>query len=251
MKNLLVIIFACLIVQAQAQGDPMFEFVTMTPKDGMSDELISRMKSHNDTYHKESPYGARVYMVNTGVQSGNIIWVMGPTTWTDMEKRPAKGPHDDDWKHVEDLVENQVNVEYFRFEPGLSNFSKDFDIKNIWVRFTDLKQWQGYRYRALLEKLQKVFAEKMPDQQRGIYWNTMGNSRDGRDIMTALFHDGLDWMDENREVSQKYEEVYGNGSWRRFMSEVEDIVEGSDVMMLSLVPEMGGLSPRVVAAERN
>jgi hypothetical protein len=102
-----------------------------------------------------------------------------------------------------------------------------------------------------LEKLQKVFAEKMPDQQRGIYWNTMGNSRDGRDIMTALFHDGLDWMDENRQVSQKYEEVYGNGSWRQFMSEVEDIVEGSDVMMLSLVPEMGGLSPRVIAAERN
>ena len=91
------------MVQVQAQGDPMFEFVTMTPKDGMRDELISRMKWHNDAYYKENPYGARVYVVNSGVQSGNIIWVMGPTTWTDLEKRPAEGAHDDDWKHVENL----------------------------------------------------------------------------------------------------------------------------------------------------
>ena len=69
--------------------------------------------------------------------------------------------------------------------------------------------------------------------------------------MTGLFHDGLDWMDQDQELTQKYEEVHGSGSWRNFMKEIEDIVEGSDILMLSLIPEMGGLSPRVVAAERN
>ncbi|NND33914.1 MAG: hypothetical protein HKN76_15100 [Saprospiraceae bacterium] len=251
MKNLLVIILAGLCVQVLAQNDIMFEFVTMTPKDGMSDELIDRMKSHNDTYHAENPHGARVYSVNSGMQSGKLIWVMGPTTWTDMDNRPAGDAHDDDWELVQDLIENEVNVEYFRLEPSLSNFSKDFDIKNIWIRFTDLKPWQGYRYRTLMQNLQKVYAEKMPDQQRGIFWNTMGNYKDGRDVMTALYHDGLDWMDEDANLVMKYEEVHGNGSWRNFMSEIEDIVHGSDIMMMSLVPEMGGLSPRIMAAERN
>ena len=203
MKNLFIIFFLILGLQSSAQKDIMFEFVTMTPKDGMTDELISRMKSHNQTYHAENPYGARVYSVNTGTQSGNLIWVMGPTTWTDMENRPADDAHDNDWEHVQDLLENQVNVEYFRLEPSLSNFSKDFDIKNIWIRFTDLKPWQGYRYRTLMKKLQEVYAEKLPDQQRGIYWNTMGNYQDGRDVMTALFHDGLDWMDRESNLAGK------------------------------------------------
>ena len=63
----------------------------------------------------------------------------------------------------------------------------------------------------------------------------------------------MDWIGwtENQILQEKYEEVHGSGSWRNFMSEIEDIVQGSDIVMMSLVPEMGGLSPRVVAAERN
>ena len=249
MKKLLTFLLSFLCLQLTAQNDVMFELVTLSPKDGITDELISKMKAHNDAYHADNPHGARVYSINTGTQAGKLIWAMGPTTWTDLENRPAGDGHDKDWANVTGLLENEVRVEYFRLETALSNFTKDFDIKNLWIRMTDLKPWQGYRYRALLEKIQKVMTEKLPDQQRGVYWNTMGN--DGkRDVMTVQFFDSLSWMDESSNFSAKYEEVHGEGTWRTFMSEIEDIVEGSELMMMSLIPEMGGLPARVVAAER-
>ena len=243
-------LLALLCLQVGAQNDLIFQMVTITPKDGITDELVSKMKAHNDNFHGDGAHGARVYSINSGTEAGKLIWVMGPTTWTDMENRPAGDAHDDDWAEVQALLENDVRVEYFRFEPGLSHFPQDFDVKNLWIRMTDLKPWQGYRYRTLLEKIQEVYTEKLPDQPRGVYWNTLGNYRDGRDVMTVQFFDSLSWMDEDRNFSALYEEVHGAGSWRFFMSEIEDVVEGSDLMLMSLLPEMGGLSPRVLAAER-
>lgn len=250
MKKLLIFSMVFFCLQLMAQRDIMFEMVTVTPKEGMSDALISKMKMHNDKFHAQNPYGARVYSINTGTQAGKLVWTMGPTTWTDMENRPGEGAHDDDWKNVTDLLENEMNVEYFRLEPSLSNFPKDFDIKNLWIRFTNLKSWEGYRYRAMMEKIQKVYAEKMPDQTRGVYWNTMGNSKDGRDVMTVQFFNNLSWMDEEGQFTKKFEEVYGPNSWMNFMREVEEVVEGSDIMMLTLLPEMGGLGSKVIAADR-
>lgn len=250
MKKLILYSLVLFCLPLMAQNDIMFEMVTMTPKDGMSDALISKMKMHNDKFHAQNPYGARVYSINTGKQAGKLVWTMGPTTWTDMETRPGEGAHDDDWKNVTDMLEDEINVEYFRFEPSLSNFPKDFDIKNLWIRFTDLTAWEEYRFRALMEKIQKVYAEKMPDRTRGVYYNTMGNSKDGRDVMTVQFFDNLSWMDERGEMPKLFEEVYGVNSWMNFMREIEEVVEGSDLMMLSLIPEMGGLGSKVIAAER-
>ncbi len=250
MKKVLSFVFSLLCVSLIAQNDIIFELVTITPKDGITEELVSKMKAHNDQFHSEGAHGARVYSINTGTEAGKLIWVMGPTTWSEIENRPAGGDLDSDWANVTGLLENEVRVEYFEFEPTLSNFPVDFDVKNLWIRMTDLKPWQGYRYRALLEKIHKVYVEKFPNQSRGVYFNELGNSRDGRDVMTVQFFDSLTWMDEDRNFAAKYEEVHGFGTWRTFMSEIEDIVAGSDLLMMSLLPEMGGLSPRVMAAER-
>ena len=53
MKKLILYSLALFCLPLMAQNDIMFEMVTMTPKDGMSEALISKMKMHNDKMQRE------------------------------------------------------------------------------------------------------------------------------------------------------------------------------------------------------
>ena len=229
----------------------IFQMVTLTPKPGVQKELAAAMKEHNDKYHKDGAYGVRVYTIGSGPDAGKLAWVMGPTTWASLDGRPGAGAHDDHWdEKITPLLEPEVNVEYFSFASNLSYFPKDFDLKNLLVRYVDVKPNQMYRYNDLIAKARKVYTEKLPDDSFGIYKNQLGNSNDGRDVMIVWFFDSMAWMGEDNNFAGKYEEVHGPGSWLLFQREISEIVDGRDDVLLTHQEGMGGLGKRIIVSER-
>ncbi len=55
------------------------------------------LAKHNQRFHAEGPYTALVYYVVTGPRSGQMLWLMGPGTFTSLDGRPSGDPHDSDW----------------------------------------------------------------------------------------------------------------------------------------------------------
>jgi hypothetical protein len=250
-KALLCAAFSLMCFVTLIGQDIIFQMVTLTPKPGVDKELASVMKEHNDLYHKAGDYGVRVYSINSGPDAGKIVWTMGPTTWTKLEGRPGTGVHDDHWdQKVTPLLESEVNVEYFSFSPDLSYFPKDFDLKNLLIRYVDVKSNEMYRYNALIEKAKEVYTKKLPNEVFGIYKNQLGDSKDGRDVMIVWFFDSLSWMDEDNQFPMKYEEVHGPGSWVLFQREVEATVKSRNDILVSYRDDMGGSGKRIVVAQR-
>jgi hypothetical protein len=248
----LLLIFVATLLGAQDNPNLVFEIITATPKSGKMGELTEKMKAHNDAFHADGPHGARVYSINTGHETGKLMWIMGPGTWSGLEDRPAGDEHSSDWEgNVVPLLEDDVHVTYYSFSRELSHFPKDFDLKYLFVQYVDLAPQSGYRYVELLKKAKKVYQENFPDEAYGVYWNAFGDSKEGRDLMLVFFFDDMSWMDRDNSFASKFQEVHGGaGSWVNFWRELDDSVLGIDRVLAQYLPAMGGSSSTVVSAER-
>lgn len=260
MKNFLLAIFLIAMPflsfsQEEQQEDkappPVMELITLFPKSDAGDALKESMKAHNDMYHKEGPFQARVYSPFTGDRIGQLFWVMGPTSWTAMENRPSEGGHDEDWaKNITPHMERPPIIEYIKLDTKRSFFPADFSLNNIYIWWIDLKPFQSYRFEAMLDDILDVYKESIPDQPYGVYWNTLGDSDSGNDVMIAWYFDSLEWMDTDREFAKKFIDMKGPGEWVNFLDEWRDILDGSETFLISHQAEMGGADPLVKVADR-
>ena len=118
----------------------VFETIYLNPKTESLKELGEKMKAHNEKYHAIAPYTASVWRVSTGVHSGNMLWIMGPFTFTDLDSRPSEGGHDDDWMgSVLPLTHGMSDGYYWKLIPeNMYAPSEDYRGKIMRVRTLDI-----------------------------------------------------------------------------------------------------------------
>jgi len=222
-----------------AQDYTMYETQYLKVKPGKWQELSANMKAHNRKFHSDDPYKARVWRVVNGKRSGQLVWVMGPCTFTDLDNRPADDDHESDWTgKVESLAEGHHN-EYWRRQESLSYVPDDAIHKIIRVRFLDVKDGETYRFRQLFSNITKVYEAKNHPHRLNVYRNRFRNSS-GREWATVNYYDKWADLDVSRNFPDDYEEVHGEGSWRLFLEEWEDVVVSADDEYRELMPELGG-----------
>jgi len=100
----------------------MFDNTRLVVKTDRYKEFGKAMANHNKTYHNEGPYHANVWSVSVGEDAGQIIWSMGPCTYTEHDGRPSGKEHMEDW-----LFNVMPNVKYI----DESNFWKILILKTI------------------------------------------------------------------------------------------------------------------------
>lgn len=252
MRKLLFTMFLLpLMMTAQTNEDLIFENVMLTVNPEKILEFEAGIAAHNKKFHGDGPYGARVYNVLNGQNAGKYMLVMGPLPWSAMDARPSGKDHtDDNNKNINKYLMPDVEVNYMKMHPELSNFSKDFEIKNLSVFMIDVKRFKEQDFlEKVLKKVVQVYKEKMPDQQYGIYSNEM-NNMDGMDFGWVDFFDSSSWLAQEDKFVQNFEEVHGAGSFSGFLSDLEATTHGDRTEIWQLRNDLSGTGPAVVAMTR-
>jgi len=209
----------------------MVELSYMLPKIGMETAFVKAIKEHNNLYHKEGAYAAHLDYITTGKEAGWYVWGMGSTTFTDLDKRPGKGAHADDWdKKITPLVAKNGRVEYWKMNDKLSYGTETGKIKYETIWMLDIKKGDDYRFKAFMTKIKEAYLKKGGDMY-SVYENQFKEG-DGRDV--AIVWPFSSWADMDKDdggIKKTYEEINGEGSWENGMKEWADFIEkrGSQV----------------------
>lgn len=252
MKKLLyTLVLVPLMMVAQTNESLVIENVMLTVKPDKIAEFEAGIAAHNKKFHASGPYGARVYTILNGKNAGKYMLIMGPLPWSAMDGRPASKEHtDDNNKNINQYLESEVEVNYMKMHPDLSNFSKDFEINKISVFMIDIKRFKDMDFmEKVVNKVVKMYKEKMPDQIYGIYTNEMPNM-DGMDFAWVDFFDNSSWMAKDDTFMQDFEEVHGTGSFQQFIKDVEATTDGDKGEIWSLRKDLSGPNAKVIALER-
>ena len=249
-KLIFCLLFLPGLVLAQDNPTVVIENVMLTVNPAHITKFEAGMAAHNKKFHADATYGARVYWISNGVNAGKYMWNMGPIPWAAFDNRPAQEGHDEDWnKSVLPYVEADSEVNYWRFHPDRSNFSRDFDLKNLLVFVVDVKRFRDMEFWNAVEKMQKVYVEKRPDPIYGMYTNEMANM-EGNDFAWVEFFDSSSWMGQPDTIWQDYEAVHGAGSSMEFMKAIEGSTDGERHELWVYREDLSGLSARVESASR-
>ncbi len=252
MKKIFILLLLAplgLLAQENA-GYPVFTNIILTANPAEISEFEAALKEHNARFHAEGEQGARVYWIMNGTNADKYVWTMGPHTWATMDEMELGGDHGAHWTN-EVLAHTLGNstTHVWRFYPEHSNFSKDFDLKYLNVFIVDMARFENERFMSIIERVKKVYQEKMSDIQYGIYFNTMPGN-DGMDFAWVDFFDKMAWLGQDDMFMKNFEEVHGAGSFARFLEDVAVATEGQMTEVWMYREDLSGLGPQVMAVQR-
>lgn len=218
----------------------MYQMLYIKPHYDKLKELSEAMASHNKKFHSEGSHQAYVWMAQTGPHTGEWVWVMGPTTFTELDSRPDSKEHQEDWRdNVMPYVQDISEGEYWKMDEKLSNSPEEsFTGKEVWTIF-DIKPFEEYRFNALLEKVVEVYKEKSYPNYIQVY-KSQFRSNSGRDVAIGFGFKNWAFFDEEDKFWKDYEEVHGEGSKWKFFEEYRDIVISSYEEISQYIPALSG-----------
>ncbi len=218
----------------------MFENTRMAVKTDKYKEFGKAMAHHNKTYHADGPYHANVWNIAIGEDAGQMVWSMGPCTFEQHDHRPDGSEHMEDW-----LYNVMPNIKYiassnlWRRDKKLNHSPNDAQSSKLSIRVYDIKDWQEYRFKELLNKAMEVYKANNYDWSLSVYWPEF-EAVPGEDVALVWGFDKWAFFDNDSNFKNDFEEVHGEGSWFKFIEELKGTVESSRDEVWELVPEISG-----------
>ncbi|SDE78544.1 hypothetical protein SAMN05421636_107247 [Pricia antarctica] len=253
-KVIFLLLLLPLMAVSQSDNEYMiFETARLTPNPTQIAQFEKGLMEHNKKFHGDGPYGARIYWISSGPNTGSYHWSMGPLPWSALDGRPGKeNGHDADWDTnvLAYVTPESGATSYWKNETDLSRFSKDFTINKMLVDYYDITRGKGKEAMALVEKVKKVYAEKMPDETFGVYSNELGSTKEGRDLAVISFFDKLAWIGQDNGFPAKYDEVHGTGGFEQFLKDWYAVTEGGESELWMYRADLSGISGDVKVADR-
>jgi hypothetical protein len=237
----LVLIGFCLVAGTMAQTSPdapqsVVETMYLIPKRGMEDKFEAAVKSHDAKFHPAGPFVAGLRKVEYGEKAGWYVFVYGPTTYDNIDNRPAKANgHDADWSStVDPLVETYGTTSLWNLNKELS-YGYDILQKSkyyeLWM--VTLKRGEYYRFKALSEKLKKAY-ESLGTTSFVVFDNPLHTTNSPDVGLIWSFNTYKEWADDPGPKAA-YEKIYGAGSWQLMMNEWRDILVDYNAEIRSFV----------------
>ena len=243
MRKSILILAACLGIAVSGIGQEkanIFEITYLKPKADKMTELTKGLGDHNKKYHASGPYRVSVWSNYTGSYVNDLVWVMGPFTYTDLDNRPESKEHDDDYQaNIAPYVETDIS-EYWRYDAEHSYVPTNYKYpdKDIWTVF-DLRPFEGYRFKEMLNKIIEVYKAKNYTYNFDVYWSEF-ESKAGRDVAVETGFEKWAFFDRDDTFKKDYEEVHGEGSHRLLLEEYRDVVISAEDEVSEKIPEMSG-----------
>jgi hypothetical protein len=210
-------------------------------------KFTENMRAHIKKYHVKAPLKAKIYNVTYGPNSNELIWVMGPVSFSELDARPDDKEHDEDWaNNINPYITAYNQSEIWRVMEGLviNNLDeKSEDPERFFTRYltvnadqeSEVIKYLMMQIKATLEKIGKIK-----------FWVIMDNlfiqgNENGRHMMGLSSMDSWAEYDEDWEFSKHFEEIYGKGSYKAFIANYEGVFKNQWNEVISVNKEMSGL----------
>ena len=201
----------------------MFQTSILKLRDGKNASLMNGVKKHNAKYHNgENSPKAYLWYINTGPNSGNYSWAVGPTNFSNMDLS-LPDDHVKDWeKNVSPYADETDIVFMIRDEELTYNPENETVGENVLTKSYSVKQGPG-NLAAVAEafgSITKVLRKTNAKIARRIYRNKFPN--EGQ-MDFQLVYPFKSWtrFDEVGSLglpegfSKDYEKMYGKGSFEK------------------------------------
>jgi len=220
----------------------MFDNTRFEVKSDKMMEFGKAMTAHNQKYHNAGPYHANVWMVSVGENAGDIIWSMGPCTFTEIDSSPDSKEHTTDWlKNVSPTIKENHGSNMWRLDAKHSYSKDNAQSSKLSISVFDIKDNQGYRFKDILDRVLKVYKEKDYERSFSTYWPQFSTNTE-EDVAIVSGFDKWARFDEDRTFKKDFIEVHGEGSWMNFIKDLDSVVNGSKDEVWVLLKELSGKS---------
>jgi hypothetical protein len=234
------LIFLMLVVFMCLNSYVMYKTMYIKPNFSKIKEFNEALAAHNKKFHGEGPNSVAIQYVLNGSRAGQLVWVMGPLTFTDLDGRPSDNAHTADWNAVMPYIDEISEVEYWRLDPDLSYTPEGWNFTpKIHVRSWELKHGKSEEFLSVIKKIVEVFRSKKYDHSWHVYWNYF-QTGNGRDIAGVFGFDKWTFYDEDPVFIRDFEEIHGEGSWEETYETMTRVTVEMTEELREVMPELGG-----------
>jgi hypothetical protein len=218
----IAIFFTSYLVAEEAKSYTQYDTFRFTVDNKSTKEFTKNMRSHINNYHAKGTLITKIYNVNYGANTNELIWVMGPISYAEFDSRPDDKKHDDDWAdNINPHITSYKQGEIWRQMDGLviNNMGKkSISPEKYITRYLTINPNQDEKVIKLLLKQIKATLEKIGKEK---YWAVMENqliqgNLNGRHIMAISSMDSWAELDEDLEFTKHFEYLNGKGSIKVF-----------------------------------
>ena len=232
---LTAMVFGALVTVEAQEGtmeEPIWESIMLTPDNTKLKVFGENMRKHNQKYHNAGAHSVTVYTINSGPNTGKLVWMMGPLKFADLDTRPAAGGHDEDWRdNVMPYVKKIESGEYWEQDDKLSNTSMLTPDNSIYpilhVRYWEVNSEHGHSVDRVLKQISDAVKSMEGENPWGVYDNLFRQGNLGRHLATVGFSKKWAEYDEDPKFKAAFLKVHGNESWDTFILDYDQVLDNS------------------------
>lgn len=243
----MILIVCGLAPQANAQNEDrlIWEYIMLTPDKTKLKILSDNMRKHNQKYHADGQYKAYVFNIQTGDDTGKIVWQMGPLNFTDLDNRPSDNGHDDDWRdNIMPYVKHMTNGEYWRTNANNSLLDKmdPLTVSHpiLLVRFMNVHLGQSHRVGEITGRAKAAVEQIENHSPWGSFTNLFQQGEAGRHVAWVRYLKSYSELDRQVSFRKAYEKAHGENTWGNYLNDLNDIFSNSWDVIFEYNKHMSG-----------
>jgi|TARA_B110000438_G_C15727911_1_gene612880 hypothetical protein len=206
----------------------MFQTSILKLRDGKNASLMKGVKKHNAKYHNgENGPKAYLWYINTGPNSGNYSWAVGPTNFSNMDVS-LPDDHVSDWeKNVSPYADETDIIYMIRDEELTYNPENETVGDNILMKRFHIKDGVGHMEAVTkaVGSITKVLRKNKAKIARRVYINKFPNKGQA-DLMLVYPFSSWSSFDQGWGLGlpegfrADYEKMYGKGSFNKNVGKI-------------------------------
>jgi hypothetical protein len=244
---ILTLFFTLTAIAEESKTYAQWDTFRFTVDNQQAKKLTKNMRAHIKKYHVKAPVKTKIYNVLYGPSANELIWVMGPVSFSELDARPDNKKHDEDWAdNINPFITSYNQSEIWRNMEGLvinnldekTSAPEKYSARYLTVNSDQDSEVVKYLLSQVKETLVKIGKVK--------YWAVMENqfiqgNVSGRHLMGLSSMESWAELDEDREFGKHFEELYGKGSFKAFRANYSKVIKNQWHEIISVNKEMSGL----------
>lgn len=244
---LVALFFTYSVMAEETKAYKQYDTFRFTIDNKTAKKFTKNMRSHIKKYHTKGTLKTKIYNILYGPSTNELIWVMGPVSYAELDSRPDNKKHDDDWAdNINPYITSYNQGEIWRIMDGLiiNNMDKEADSPEKYVtRYLTVNPGSDGEVIRYLLKQVKDTVEKMGKEK---FWAVLDNqfiqgNLNGRHIMGISSMESWAELDQDGEFVKHFEVLYGKGSFKTFDALYSKIFINEWNEVINVNKEMSGM----------